>query len=277
MSLEADVARAVSVIREADALLVTAGAGIGVDSGLPDFRGDEGFWNAYPPFRELGLSFVDLANPTWFERDPARAWGFYGHRLELYRRTKPHDGFALLQALAARMSRGHFVFTSNVDGAFQRAGFDEARIVECHGALDYVQCLGDCGVGILRADELSIFVEVDPTTFRAQEPLPRCPRCRALFRPNVLMFGDGAWDGARSEAQEARFSAFLASVLPDPASLVVIECGAGTAIPTVRRLGDRLAARGATLVRINVREPEVPVGSLGLPLGALEALTRLLG
>ena len=95
-----DVQRAAEAIAKAKALLVTAGAGMGVDSGLPDFRGDEGFWKAYPPFRELGLRFVDLASPGWFEDDPELAWGFYGHRLELYRRTVPHRGFEVLRRLA---------------------------------------------------------------------------------------------------------------------------------------------------------------------------------
>src|SRR3954467_8560384 len=90
----------------ADALLVTAGAGAGVDSGLPDFRGDEGFWRAYPPFARLGLGFVDLANPAWFERDPELARGFYGHRMNLYRDTIPHAGFAVLGRLAAPMPDG---------------------------------------------------------------------------------------------------------------------------------------------------------------------------
>jgi NAD-dependent SIR2 family protein deacetylase len=43
-----------------------------VDSGLPDFRGDEGFWNAYPPFR--GRRFAELSNPYWFRADPEQAW-----------------------------------------------------------------------------------------------------------------------------------------------------------------------------------------------------------
>ena len=60
-------------------LLFTAGAGMGVDSGLPDFRGDKGFWKAYPAL--FGHSFSDMANPSWFDSDPRLAWGFYGHRL----------------------------------------------------------------------------------------------------------------------------------------------------------------------------------------------------
>lgn len=263
-----DAARAVAA---SSALLVTAGAGMGVDSGLPDFRGNEGFWRAYPPYAKLGLSFVEMANPAWFARDPELAWGFYGHRLALYRKTQPHAGFAILRRWASRMQRGAFVFTSNVDGQFQRAGFDEARILECHGAIDYLQCTSGCGVGILRAD--GYVPDVDEATFRARKPLPRCARCDALLRPNVLMFGDFEWDSAREEEQTARFETWLGGV--DLARLVVVECGAGTAIPTVRSLGERLASRGAKLVRINVREPQTPRGQIGLPLPAKAALAAI--
>jgi len=73
-----DVKLIKQTIQEADAILITAGAGIGVDSGLPDFRGDEGFWKAYPPLKKLGLNFSQMANPKWFDTNPFLAWGFYG-------------------------------------------------------------------------------------------------------------------------------------------------------------------------------------------------------
>src|SRR4051794_11112220 len=102
------IRRSAGVIAEADALVIGAGAGMGVDSGLPDFRGNDGFWRAYPPYAKLGLGFSSLANPRWFRDDPGLAWGFYGHRLNLYRRTRPHPGFALLRAWAERRPRGGF-------------------------------------------------------------------------------------------------------------------------------------------------------------------------
>ena len=266
MAGAAGVERAAEVLASAQAFLFTAGAGMGVDSGLPDFRGDEGFWRAYPPFRRLGLGFMDLANPAWFEDDPELAWGFYGHRLELYRRTVPHRGFAVLRRLAERSGRA-FVFTSNVDGQFQRAGFEEDEVAECHGSIHHLQCLGSCGIGIF-ANAASVVV--DPASFRARPPLPACPRCGALARPNILMFGDWGWDDARSRAQQQRLARFLEAA---PPGLCVIECGAGTAIPTVRLTSERAANRHrGSLVRINVREPEVPAGHVGLALGALEAL-----
>jgi NAD-dependent SIR2 family protein deacetylase len=74
------VADAAALMREADGLLITAGAGMGVDSGLPDFRGNEGFWKAYPALAKAGLSFTSIACPDAFRRNPRQAWGFYGHR-----------------------------------------------------------------------------------------------------------------------------------------------------------------------------------------------------
>ena len=84
------------LINQAEAVLITAGAGMGVDSGLPDFRGNEGFWKAYPIAEKLNLSFTQLASPSWFYEDPFFAWAFYGHRYNLYKNTIPHDGFKML-------------------------------------------------------------------------------------------------------------------------------------------------------------------------------------
>ncbi len=263
---------AAAAISEADALLVTAGAGMGVDSGLPDFRGDKGFWKAYPPFERLGVSFVDMANPNWFVRDPELAWGFYGHRLKLYRETTPHGGFGILQCWAKDLEHSCFVFTSNVDGHFQQAGFRHDRVIECHGSIGHLQCTEPCSNEIWSANSLE--VEVDMDSFRAESVLPTCPHCGSLARPNVLMFGDWHWIPGRTSNQERRFSDWLAKAAGP--KLVIVELGAGSAVPTVRMTSEQIAARsGATLVRINPREPQVRHGHIGIALDALEALEAI--
>lgn len=267
-----DIRRAAGAVASADALVIGAGAGMGVDSGLPDFRGDQGFWRAYPPYAKLGLRFVELAHPRWFRDDPELAWGFYGHRMNLYRAARPHDGFAVLRRWAARLPGGAFVATSNVDGQFQRAGFDPGRVWEVHGSIHAMQCVERCGVGIFAADPFE--VAVDEETFRARGTLPVCPRCGALARPNILMFGDGDWDGARSAAQGDGLEDWYAA--KRPARLVLVEIGAGQAVPTVRRFCEETARQtGGTLVRVNPREPEVPAGHVGLPMGAVDALRAI--
>ena len=70
-------------LKQADGLLITAGAGMGVDSGLPDFRGDNGFWTAYPPLKHLGKSFVDMATPELFHTNPNWRGGSMGYALML--------------------------------------------------------------------------------------------------------------------------------------------------------------------------------------------------
>ncbi len=271
-TIAASIDEAAAVLGSAEALLIAAGAGMGVDSGLPDFRGPSGFWTAYPPFAALGLSFSDLANPRWFSSDPELAWGFYGHRLNLYRETVPHRGFEILRNFSRTAPFGSFVFTSNVDGQFQAAGFPDEAIVECHGSIHYLQCSGPCHPGIWPTT--GVTVVVDPETMRAAPPVPRCGKCGRIARPNILMFGDWNWIESRTEAQEARFDHWLKEVGAAP--LAVIEIGAGTAVPTVRRLTGRIAMRPKSrLIRINPHEPEVPPGHISIPLSALDALTRL--
>lgn len=265
------VHRAAEAIRGAQALLIGAGAGMGVDSGLPDFRGNQGFWKAYPPYQKLGLDFVSLANPRWFRDDPTLAWGFYGHRLNLYRQTEPHFGFQILRRWAERMKHGAFVFTSNVDGHFQRAGFACDRVMEVHGAINLMQCSSQCG-NIFPADGTAI--SINELTMRAQEPLPACSRCGALARPNILMFSDWEWDSSETAKQQAQLHAWLHEV--GSASIVVVECGAGTAIPTVRHFCEGIADHPRRkLIRINLREPNVPEGHIGLAASALAGLRAI--
>lgn len=268
------VARAAAMIRQAGALVVTAGAGMGVDSGLPDFRGDEGFWCAYPPYRRLGIAFEDAANPAHFARDPAFGWGFYGHRLALYRRTVPHAGFALLRRWSERFGLPLFVVTSNVDGQFQRAGFAEEALEEIHGSIHHLQCAEGCTSSIWRNEEE---VEVDEAPMRSRT-LPRCPRCGGMARPNILMFGDWGWIPDRSREQHRRFEQYLAPWrgAANSTSLAVIELGAGTAIPSIRRLSEQLGRLpSATVVRINPREPGIAAPHLSLATGALAGLAAI--
>jgi len=264
------IRQAAEAIGRAKALIVTSGAGMGVDSGLPDFRGEKGFWKAYPMYERLGISFVGAANPANFREDPAFGWGFYGHRTNLYRETMPHEGFRILARWIARYGADPFFVTSNVDGQFQRAGFDEERILEVHGSIHHLQCLLPCSHAIWPSREE---IPVDHATMRALS-IPRCVRCGGTARPNVLMFGDFSWVADRTALQEERFGSFLEENLGR--ETVVVELGAGTAIPTIRNLSERLGRRGgATVVRINPREPWIDEPHLSIPDGALPALRAI--
>jgi NAD-dependent SIR2 family protein deacetylase len=259
--------RAADLLSTADALLVCAGAGMGVDSGLPTFRDDHGFWRAYPPYRRLGLSYEQIATPNSFVEDPTLAWGFYGHRLDLYRRTVPHTGYEVLWCWGSALPLGIGVYTSNVDGQFQRAGF--GRVAEIHGSIHHLQCIQPCSDDVWPADDLAVVVDAD--SMRASEPLPRCRNCRGLARPNVLMFGDRTWVCTRTEDTVDELTAWRHGL--QGANLVVVELGAGTAVQTVRQFAELATTTNGALIRINPTTPEVPhPRGVSLRMRATEAL-----
>jgi len=272
--MEKMIQQAAEVIANADSLIITAGAGIGVDSGLPDFRGTEGFWVAYPPLAKLGISFIEMANPKWFKKRPHLAWAFYGHRLNMYRRVVPHEGYQTLLKMTENKPGGYFVFTSNVDGHFQKAGFDEMLIEECHGSINHLQCSQPCSDKIWTADDLT--VQVDETTFEAAEPLPHCKHCAAIARPNILMFGDWQWNPDRSQEQAVRFDIWLKNNRRKGYKTAIIELGAGVAVATVRYKSEMLIeSEKATLIRINPQHNTVPKNHISIATGAKEGLTRI--
>jgi NAD-dependent SIR2 family protein deacetylase len=266
-----DVLLAADALRRAEALLITAGAGLGVDSGFPDFRGSSGFWNAYPPYARLGIHFQQLACPDTLRGNPTLFWGFYEHRRVLYHNTDPHQGYSILRNFS--QGRPTFVFTSNVDGHFQRAGFPPEQILECHGNIHSLQCSTACDGRIWPVGESAM--TVDPATMLAGGELPRCPRCGEFARPNVLMFGDATWISDRADSQQTRYTHWLAGVRGK--RLAVLELGAGTAIPTVRFEGELVAKRyDGTLIRINPRESQIPNRQgISLPGNALATLQLL--
>jgi len=262
------------LIRDADGILIAAGAGMGVDSGLPDFRGKNGFWREYPVLASRGLRFGEVANAKFFRREPYLGWGFYGHRLNLYRSTTPHAGFQLLLQWISTKPLGGFVFTSNADGQFQKAGFDDKIVLECHGSIHQLQCLAPCGLTIWPVPA-ALPITVDHASLRWRGPLPECINCSGTARPNLLMAGgDWGWLSSRRAMREAAFTKWIGNATGH--TWVILEIGAGTVARTVRDETERLSRiHGVTLIRINPAISALPERSLTVPFGALGALQSI--
>ena len=214
-----------------------------------------------------------MANATLFSWNPKLAWGFYGHRLSLYRETIPHEGFQILLDLVKEKNDNYFIYTSNVDGQFQKAGFNEEKICEVHGSIHHLQCTEACTSEVWKNNISKIEIDMD---FLEAQTLPKCKHCEKLARPNILMFEDWNFIGNRTDSQSKRFRLWKKE--NKDKKKVVIEIGAGSAIPTIRSYGDRASRSTKTiLIRINPREPEINVrGSIGLRLSGLEGIKKIL-
>jgi NAD-dependent SIR2 family protein deacetylase len=271
--MEKNIEKAKEAIRECDYLVITAGMGIGVDSGLPDLRDLNGFWQAYPNAKKLGIELRRFATPSCFDKKPYMAWAFYGDILNLYRETKPHKGFNLLLEIA-KSKKDYFVVTTTIDGHFQKAGFSEDKIKELRGSIHYLQCQKlNCGSGIWSADGIDI--EVDMDKFKAKQPIPHCSKCSRVARPNIFLLDDQNWKEERSNAQNVNLKFFLDKIRGS--SLTVIEIGASKTVPIIKYFSEDLRNNfGGNLIRINVKDKlESEDAIITIPLRAKEAIEKI--
>jgi NAD-dependent deacetylase len=165
-----EVDRVADRLRTARRVLALTGAGISAESGIPTFRGREGWWRKEDPTR--------LATQAAFDRDPAYVWEWYQYRRGLVAEAGPNPGHRALAALDRAGDAGDrevLVATQNVDDLHERAGSRD--VTHVHGSIWRVRCEGCRAEGH------------DPTHPFPHLP-PRCADCGHLLRPAVVWFGE---------------------------------------------------------------------------------------
>lgn len=244
-----------SIIETADVVVIMAGAGMSADSGVATFRGPNGVAEAYPALKEKNVTYTSLTTQDMFNKNPELAWAFHGHCYNVYKKTKPHKGYAHLLELV-KQKKDYFVVTSNVDGAFQKAGFDKDKVYEIHGRLYKFQC-NDCGNVWEPAKSMKFDVDLD--TFKLNSKLPKC-KCGGHARPNFMMFYDVGFDKTETKEQSVRFNEFMFQYDKGDHKIAIVEFGAGKAVPTIRMMSEYIHTKvgGATLIRVNPTDVDVP-------------------
>lgn len=153
-------------LRNASLISVLTGAGISAESGIPTFRdAQKGLWANYNP--------EELASPDGFARNPELVWNWYAWRRKIITQAKPNPGHYALATLAKIIPRVSII-TQNVDGLHQLAG--SCDVIELHGNIHRNRC---------SVENIVIEGTADNVTLP-----PRCPRCQAYLRPDVVWFGE---------------------------------------------------------------------------------------
>lgn len=242
MALEGEIQRVAEALRKAVYVAVLTGSGISAESGVPTFReAQSGLWSRYDP--------QDLATPEAFERDPGLVWDWYEWRRSLVSEAVPNAGHAAIAALERKIPSFRLL-TQNVDGLHQRAG--SAAVIELHGNITRSKCSRE---GDLR----------EPPGERAEVP-PRCPRCGAYLRPDVVWFGEALPAAAIDEASDAA-----------RACDVFLSVGTSSLVYPAAALPFEALKAGATVVEVNpVATPLTSSAHHVLPGLAGEVLPALL-
>ncbi len=236
-------------------VVVLTGAGVSAESGIPTFRGKEGYWTIgsreYHP--------QELATHDAFERMPWQVWAWYLYRRGVCQRAAPnaahHDLVRLAEALADRFA----LVTQNVDGLHRRAGSPDDRTFPIHGDISLMRCAAGC----TSSDRWPIPEEVGDVARGADVPAGwrarlACPRCGGIARPHVLWF-DESYDEPLFHLDTVRSLARAASLL------VIVGTSASTNLPwQVVELASRA---GAVLVDVNVEDN--PFGEIAARSGGV--------
>lgn len=222
-------------------LVALTGAGISAESGIPTFRGDDGFWTRgstnYRP--------EELATWRTFASDPELVWPWYLWRLARCRDAQPNPGHTALVDMDEALGNRFTLVTQNVDGLHSRAGSPEHRSYHIHGNLERMRCSAECNANTWPVpDALRVFAKGDAIT-PADEPLLRCPSCDAWARPHVLWF-DECYDEKWFRYRSSMSAAMAADVL------LVVGTSGSTNLPM--QMASQALRSKALIVEINLRE-----------------------
>ena len=162
-------------------ILVLTGAGVSAESGIPTFRGKNGYWRNLDPAK--------LATPEAFAKDPGLVWEWYRERRRRIRAAQPNPAHKAIAKLAQH-AHEFLLVTQNVDDLHARAGSSKEKMVQIHGYIFVTRC-SRCGFE-RNEDEHDHEQEHESEHERESEDidLPRCTRCSALMRPGVAWFGE---------------------------------------------------------------------------------------
>lgn len=209
-------------IKKYDNILILAGAGMGIDAGLPDYDGVHQMID--DAAERFNVPAYKLEHPDFYKENPEVAWGMKSRVMKLFLNSEPHKGYYKLKELLNK--KNSFVVTSNIDDHFRTAGFNTTKLYEIHGRLKILQCVDrKCNLSHNLWSVENIPEEKDMLLI--VKP-PMCKYCGNYARPNVCFTDDNAFCNKLRNSQKANFNTWINSVSKKRnTKLLVIEIGCG--------------------------------------------------
>ena len=228
-------------------VVVLTGAGISAESGIPTFRGEEGYWRVgsrnYRP--------MELATQAAFTEVPDDVWGWYLYRRAVCREAQPNRAHRVLVELERVLGDRFLLVTQNVDGLHLRAGHDRKRVYQIHGNIDFYRCAAGCSRALHDIPPAFDGWARGRLPVASEHALLACPSCGGAGRPHVLWF-DESYDEPWFRYESALDAALKAALL------VVVGTSGATNLPT--QMCERVARRGAPWVVVD--PDDTPFGRL---------------
>ena len=222
-------------------ITVLTGAGISAESGIPTFRGPEGYWTigsrSYMP--------QEMATLNMFLQQPQEVWQWYLYRLGACMYARPNAGHAALAEMERSLGDRFILITQNIDNLHIRAGNSLERTYQIHGNINFTRCSDECTPELKILHEELIRNRDDRILTGAEIRLLHCPECGAWLRPHVLWFDE------YYNEEYFRFDSSVARANETDILLIVGTSGA-TTLPNI--IASTVFSSGRTIIDINIDE-----------------------
>jgi NAD-dependent protein deacetylase/lipoamidase len=186
MSIESATRLLSEVIHANESITVLTGAGVSAESGIPTFRGPEGFWTVgsreYHP--------QEMATRAMFSMDPESVWTWYLYRMGLCQKARPNAGHLALADMESRLGDRFTLITQNVDNLHILAGNSLSRTLQIHGNIFQARCASACTDKIFSLPNVLQPKEKGSRLTESERRHLTCPMCGDWIRPHVLWFDE---------------------------------------------------------------------------------------
>lgn len=222
-------------------ITVLTGAGISAESGIPTFRGPEGYWTVgskeYQP--------QEMATYWMFKRRPYEVWKWYLYRIKVCSEARPNPGHIAVAKMEEILKDRFRLITQNVDGLHLRAGNSLDRTYQIHGNIFFIRCSEECSKNIYPLPKGIKGKDKGEELSEEEKRLLRCPRCGAIARPHVLWFDE-------YYNEEHFYYETSLKVASNTALLITVGTSAATNLPN--QIVWNVYSSGGTIIDVNIQQ-----------------------
>lgn len=262
MPYEEQLLKAAEMIKEADYVLMGAGAGLSTAAGA--VYGGKWFQENFKEFQEKygnGPYMQDMYSAGFYPYpDEESFWGYWSKQAKLA--GIELDVTPLYKELLRLLrDKQTFCLSTNADGQFEKVGYNKEQIFCTQGDYFHIQCAKGCHQKTYNA--VKLFHQMDQARKDCKIPtymVPKCPQCGGPMNMNLRCDQYFVQDEAWYEA-EKRFGDFLTKALNSKKNLLLLELGVGFNTPTIIRFPFEKLTREnkqVTLLRLNLTEAVIP-------------------
>ena len=241
-------------------ITVLTGAGISAESGIPTFRGADGYWTVgsseYHP--------QEMATYKMFSQHPDEVWKWYLYRLSLCRNAEPNAGHMALVDIEQQLDDRFILITQNVDNLHLRAGSSIEKTYQIHGNVFYMRCINECQKALYPLPRKILSRNRNQDLTHNDKILLSCPDCGERTRPHVLWF-DECYD-----EHYYKFNSAMATA--EKTDLLIIAGTSGTTtLPN--HITTIVYQHGGTIIDINIEQNPFSNMAKNSPNGAFLKMT----